>query len=140
MLNGSKVVRFDAQEYLQLSLRLVGYEPNEAGYRTAINRVYYACYLIGCETTARKGWFIPEYSANDHSRLRKALRRTNLASKLLALYRLREHADYHIDSQQQPASCEYCKNETDIAPLVDEDTWIRAKAIAEDALPLLQKI
>jgi len=141
-LNGSKMVRFNAQEFLQLGLRLVVYEPNEAGYRTAINRVYYACYLIGCETTARKGWFTPKYDASDHSLLRRALKHTVLPPILLALYRLREHADYHIVREQQPnnESCEYCKKETDIAPLVDEGTWIRARDIANDILPRLQSI
>ena len=142
-LNGSKVVRFNAQEFLQLGLRLVGYEPNEAGYRTAINRAYYACHLIGCDSTARKGWFTPEYNANDHSGLMRVLRRnTNLGHKLRDLYELRVHADYHIDPKQQPLdnSCSYCTGKTNATHLVDKDTWARARYIANDILPRLQSI
>ena len=142
-LNGSKVVKFNAQEFLQLSLRLVSYEPNEAGYRTAINRAYYACFLIGRESATRKGWLIPSYRGDDHSGLRRALDKVpNLSDKLLDLYQLREHADYHIDPKQQPPnnSCSYCRNQTEITPLVNEDTWKRAKAIAENILPRLQSL
>lgn len=137
------MVRFNAQEFLQLGLRLVSYEPNEAGYRTAINRVYYACHLIGCESTARKGWFSPKYSGEDHSGLCRTLSSyTNWGSKLRTLYELREHADYHIDPTQQPPSsrCPYCDGKTDTTALVDENTWIIARDIANDILPRLQSI
>ena len=137
------MVKFNAQEFLQLGLNLVNSEPNEAGYRTAINRVYYACFLIGRESTYRKGWFpLIKYDGTDHSALQRALRHTNLGSKLRTLYELREHADYHIDPEQQPPNtrCSYCRTQTDIAPLVDEGTWERAKAIAGNILPRLQNI
>ncbi len=143
MLNGSKVVRFNAQEFFQLGLRLVSCEPNEAGYRTAINRAYYACHLIGRESTAKKGWFTPQYNGRDHRGLWEALRQyTPWWNKLRVLYELREHADYHIDPEQQPPnnSCSYCRNQTEITPLVNEDTWKRAKAIAENILPRLQRL
>jgi len=143
-LNGSEVVRFNAQEFLQLGLRLVSYEPNEAGYRTAINRAYYACHLIGCESTARKGWFTPKHGRDDHAGLWRALRKhhTPWWTKLRDLYELREHADYHIDPTQQPPNngCSYCVSETDISALVDENTWTRARDIANDILPRLQSI
>jgi hypothetical protein len=142
-LNGFKVVRFNAQEFLQLGLRLVIYEPNEAGYRTAINRAYYTCHLIGRESTARKGWFTPKYAYHDHAGLCKILNQhTPWGNKLRVLYELREHADYHIDPTQQPPNngCPYCKNKTDTTALVDEDTWIIARDIANDILPRLQSI
>jgi len=142
-LNGAEVVRFNAQEFLQLGLRLVSCEPNEAGYRTAINRAYYACHLIGCESTARKGWFTPQYAFSDHAGLWRALRKhTPWWNKLRVLYELREHADYHIDPSQQPPSnsCSYCDSKTDTAALVDEDTWVIARDIANDILPRLQSI
>ena len=123
-LNGSEVVRFNAEEFLQLGLRLVNYEPNEAGYRTAINRVYYACYLIGCESTDRKGWFTRQYSGQDHAGLWRALKEHNTPwwDKLRTLYELREDADYHTTT------------------LVDEKTWVIAKNIANDIFPRLQSI
>lgn len=135
--------RFEAQEFLRLGLRLVKHEPNEAGYRTAINRAYYACHLIGRESTARKGWFSPRYDMSDHSGLWRALKdRTSWWHKLRDLYELREHADYHIDSKQQlpNSSCPYCKKNTNIEPLVDEGIWERARQIAEDIAPRLQNI
>lgn len=142
-LNGSKVVKFNAQEFLQLGLRLVRYEPNEAGYRTAINRVYYACHLIGCESTARKGWFDPKHDVRDHSGLWRALKEhTPWGQKLQTLYELREHADYHIDPNQQSPnnSCPYCNSGTDTTALVDENTWAIARDIANDIFPRLQSI
>lgn len=144
MLNGAKVIRFDAAGFLHLSQRLVSAEPNEAGYRTAINRAYYACFLIGRESTTKKGWFKPGYTGRDHYGLWEALKQHNTlwGNKLQALYQLREHADYHIDPKQQPPnnSCSYCRNQTEITPLVNEGTWKRAKAIAENILPRLQSI
>ncbi len=142
MLSGSKVVRFNAQEFLQLGLRLVDYEPNEAGYRTAINRAYYACHLIGCESTAKKGWFKPRYTFRDHADLWRALKQhTPWWNKLRVLYELREHADYHIDPPQQSLnSCPYCDDKTDTTALVDENTWIIARDIANDILPRLKNI
>ncbi len=136
------MVRFNAQEFLQLGLKLVSYEPNEAGYRTAINRVYYACFLIGRESTYRKGWFTPKYDGTDHSALRRALQSAKLGSKLRSLYELREHADYHIDPTQQSPNnrCSYCDGKTDTTALVDEDTWVIAREIANDILPRLQSI
>lgn len=130
------MAKFDAQEFLQLGLRLVSFEPNEAGYRTAINRVYYACHLIGRESTAIKGWFNPKNDSNDHSGVWRALKEhTSWGDKLRVLYELREHADYHIDPNQQPtgSSCSYCKSKI-------EDTWARAKNIAEDILPRIQSV
>ena len=137
------MVKFNAQEFLQLGLRLVSYEPNEAGYRTAINRAYYACFLIRRESATRKGWLIPSYRGDDHSGLRRALDKVpNLSDKLLDLYQLREHADYHIDLTQQPPDnrCSYCDGKNDTTTLVDENTWIRARDIANDILPRLQSI
>ena len=142
-LNGSKVVKFNAQEFLQLGLRLVSYEPNEAGYRTAINRAYYACHLIGRESTARKGWFKPGYTGRDHYGLWEALKQHTLwGNKLQVLYELREHADYHIDSKKQSPnnSCPYCNSKTDTTALVDENTWVIARDIANDIFPRLQSI
>ena len=137
------MVRFNAQEFLQLGLRLVSYEPNEAGYRTAINRAYYACHLIGRESTARKGWFTPKYNVTDHSGLWRALKQhTSWWNKLRTLSELRDHADYHIDPTQQPPdnSCSYCNSKTDTTALVDENTWVIARDIANDIFPRLQSI
>jgi uncharacterized protein (UPF0332 family) len=141
-LNGADVVSFNAQEFFQLSLRLVKNEPNEAGYRTAINRAYYACHLIGCESAAKKGWFTPKYTFRDHAGLWAALKEhTPWWNKLRALYELREHADYHMDpSQQPPNSCSYCDSKTDDIALVDEDIWVIARDIANDIIPRLQSI
>jgi len=142
-LNGYKVVRFNAEEFLKLALNLVNYEPNEAGYRTAINRAYYACHLIGCESTARKGWFTPKHKPDDHSGVCRALKKyTPWGDKLRTLIELREHADYHIDPRQQSPDnrCSYCDGKTDTTALVDENTWIIARDIANYILPRLQSI
>ena len=144
-LNGAKVAGFNAQDFFQLGLRLAKCEPNEAGYRTAINRAYYACHLVGCESTYKKGWFISRsYDGRDHQGLIRVLRenKTRLWHKLRSLYELREHADYHIDPSQQltSSSCKHCDGRTDTATLVDEDTWVMAREIADNILPCLQNI
>jgi len=135
--------KFDAEEFLELSKRLVCHEPNEAGYRTAINRAYYACHLIGCESTAKKGWFTPQYNGRDHAGLWRTLKGKNTwGYKLQVLYELREHADYHIDTSQQSSicSCSYCDDSKSKTALVDKNIWIIARDIANDLLPRLQSI
>lgn len=138
--DGYKVVAFDAKEFFQLSIRIVGSEPNEAGYRTAINRAYYACHLVGCVSVAKKGWFRRTYGPRDHHNLYKALEQhTSWGSQLRSLYELREHADYHIGNGNEGSGndCPYCRNNS---CSVDKDTWERAKVIAGYVLPRISNI
>lgn len=130
---------FSAEEFLRLGLKLVSNEPNEAGYRTAINRVYYACHLVGRESAHEKGWFTPKYGAPDHSGLyRSLMQRTRWGAKLRRLYELREHADYHVSPKQQAlGSCPDCGRASDIEPLASDKTWEEAKSIAQDIFPRL---
>lgn len=66
----------------------------------------------------------------------------SLGNQLRVLYELREHADYHIDPTQQSPNnrCSYCAGKTDTTALVDENTWIIARDIANYILPRLQSI
>jgi len=67
------VAGFDAKEFFELGKRIVMTEANEAGYRTAINRAYYACHLVGCVTVGNKGWFKRTYRSDDHQALCRTL-------------------------------------------------------------------
>lgn len=123
---------FDPEDYWRISLKLVSQKPSEADFRTAANRAYYACHLIGCN----KGLFERSYSAGDHSNLWRELHRRNMAwaNKLQSLYTIREHVDYHTDPKvPQNAMCPYC-NDT------PENVWMYAKAISEDILPRIKSL
>jgi len=133
---------FDEKEFYDLGVKIARAYADEAGYRTAIGRVYYACYLIGAKATKNKGWFSPKYSAADHSALRRALKaqaKDALADKLLELYRLREHADYHVENCPG-GECQYCDCVAPNEDLVGNQTWLRAETIAKYILPKLESI
>jgi hypothetical protein len=113
-------------------LKLVNQQPSDADYRTAANRAYYACHLLGCE----RGIIERTNSARDHSKLWEELRRRGMfwANKLEVLYRIREHADYHINSEDRDnVGCSYCK-------ISAESMWGNAKAITEDILPRIKSM
>jgi len=133
---------FDEKEFYDLGVKIARAYADEAGYRTAIGRVYYACYLTGTKATKNKGWFSPKYSADDHAALRRVLKaqaKDALADKLLDLYVLREHADYHTENR--PAGkCGYCDRVAPNEDLVDAKMWQRAETIAAYILPRLESI
>ena len=133
---------FDAKDFYSLALKIANTFPNEAGYRTAVGRAYYACHLVGEDSTVQKGWFHPDHGATDHRGLSKVFRDHSLVSisdKLRELIELREHVDYHM-SKSTTEHCSYCELVKGDSPLVDETTWKRAKALADDLLPRLESI
>ena len=134
---------FNAKEFFELGLKIAHAHDNECGYRTAIGRVYYACFLIGSDATEQKGWFPNRtYRAADHSALCRALKAygpRGVGDKLRDLLELREHADYHI-KKRPTDKCRYCDNMTGGVSLVDKGTWERAKSIASNILPKLEGI
>jgi len=136
------MANFNAKEFYDLGLIIADAHDNECGYRTAIGRVYYACYLIGIDATEQKGWFSQKYRAEDHSGLCKVLKDKGprgVGDKLRDLVELREHSDYHI-KKRSTGDCQYCENVANSANLVDKQTWERAKCIASDILPKLEHI
>jgi len=133
---------FNAQEFLDIGIKLAEGYTYEAGYRTAIGRVYYACHLIGIDSTVSKGWYRSSDSGADHSGLLRALKdngKEAIADKLRELFSLREHADYHtrICSSRKCLHCELIQKDSD---LVDANQWENAKEIAVDILPKLKAI
>jgi hypothetical protein len=138
------MTEFDAREFYEISLKIAEAFQNEAGYRTAIGRAYYACHLIGIEATSMKGWYKPAYNRGDHFGLCNAIKNQGkilkqAESKLRALIELREHADYHVKNRSEQG-CQYCREKSNAAPLVNEQTWDLARSIASDILPKLGKI
>lgn len=103
---------FDASDFLDLAERIVLQETTEAAFRTAISRSYYACHLLGRESTRLKGWFAPRHSGEDHRALLRVLRaHVSWSSQMDLLLKLREHADYHVDARPTtPGSpiCQHC--------------------------------
>ena len=123
---------FNPEDYWQISIKLASQKPSGADYRTAANRAYYACHLIGCD----KGLIDRTYDAQEHSKLWRELRDRNLVwwTKLRSLYEIREHADYHVHSDiPQNANYPYCVGTT-------ESMWGFAKAITEDILPRIKSL
>ncbi len=136
------MAQFDAKEFFELGRNIAKSYGNECGYRTAINRAYYACHLIGSDATEQKGWFEPRHIAADHSRLCGALGRLGppgVGDKLRDLLELREHADYHI-KKWPTDGCRYCENTAGGMSLVDKRTWERAESIAANILPKLESV
>lgn len=133
---------FNATEFYNLSVKIAENFITEAGYRTAIGRAYYACHLIGVDSTTSKGWFFPKHRREDHSGLIRALkkfRKDEIADQLGVLCRLREHSDYHV-IKCSSETCESCEAVEVGSDLVDEKTWKRAQEIADNILPLLKSI
>ena len=134
--------KFDGKGFYHLGVTIAEEHANEAGYRTAIGRVYYACFLVGLNATKRKGWFQPKNGAGDHSGLSRALRdkgKEQIAHKLIELYRLREHADYHTEICPT-GECSCCDKVCESNNLVDYKTWQKAQIIADNILSKLESI
>lgn len=134
---------FDAATFIHTINKIVKADPIEADFRTAINRVYYACHLIGRSALTQKGWYQPKYTGEDHRGIiTKLQEHTPWGSKLLTLLRLREHVDYCTDSADRRTSpCSYCQEASSKAVLlVDNNMWEQAKAIQEDILPRLKAL
>lgn len=133
---------FNAKEFYTIGVKIANSYEDEAGYRTAIGRVYYACHLVGVFATSNKGWFHPTHTGDDHAGLWRALKqygKYELADKIRALYALREHADYHIMTSEA-VKCVCCSSVAKGANLVDFGSWQRAKEIATYILPKLENI
>src|SRR4030042_6376150 len=119
---------FDAKEFHTLGIKIAEAYVNEAGYRTAISRAYYACHLVGVDATNNKGWFKPKYTGDDHSGLWRSLREHKqypAADKLRELLALREHADYHVTNCPK-GKCTHCDSVKQEANLTDVQMWQKA--------------
>jgi len=105
--------RFDPHDWLDLADGLGGGAESQARYRTAISRYYYACHLEGVRSTTDADLFEPEGDATDHEKLIAALEGSGGHSwqigGLKRLRRMRNHADYHVDSPDGSRGCEICK-------------------------------
>jgi len=77
--------------------------PDEAAYRSAVNRAYYGAYGHSTEYAIHKFKFIPEENGDDHWRLRDCFKEKGKSSpdmmqvalKLKELHEWRKDCDYH---------------------------------------------
>jgi hypothetical protein len=83
---------FDPLDFLRLADALVTDDANEATYRTAIGRAYYAVFLLARAKTGVQG------RRNVHERIREAISPVNLrlAALLGTISRTRDYADYEL--------------------------------------------
>ncbi|GEM_PF-2792043 len=134
----------DAEAFLRLAERLVAQDQSEAAYRTAISRAYYACHLVGRESTWLRGWFNPTLTGADHAGLIRVLNnRVTWYRELDRLRRLRERADYHIEAVERargPIPCEFCALWRVPSNLVTDRHWGQAQSLAAYVLPHLRQI
>lgn len=86
---------FSPMDFLLLAEILIeGEDADEARFRTAMNRVYYAIFLL-----ARSKTGAAEIEVGAHSAVRRLLRQrgyTKIAESLETLYEFRVKADYYI--------------------------------------------
>jgi hypothetical protein len=101
---------FDWSDYLRLAIGLHGSPdvpgPNEAAFRSAASRAYYAAYHL-VTIRAKEDGFVPIDSGEDHELLRSFLKRGDTPRKKMSLdlerlHRLRKKADY--DDAVAPAT------------------------------------
>ena len=139
---------FDPQQFKILADWLVGEKTDEASFRTAISRIYYAAHLRAREGLIRKRpGVIPSGNFGSiHSTVIRGLRHgpTNGISRHLdALRKLREHADYHLDSaetifNEERRHCERARQSAS-DPVSNQD-WQNACEISDRLFPLLETL
>lgn len=117
------IMAFDSLGFLRLARNLADRDGDEAEFRTALGRAYYALFLIAREKTAISG------RRNVHNRVINALRQRRTyrvaADQLDVLRRLRVVADYEllpVDQDQRDW----------------RSNWARAQALVDRILPRLQ--
>lgn len=139
--------RFQPEDFYRTALRIACDQPDESAWRTAISRVYYACYLAARNQLMIQGWrfqgrrsvheqVTQEYRRRGHSGIRNMLRR---------LKYLRIHADYHLHAARMPTvndTCRLCQTRRRGAarPAVDEALWLQAEKSASQLLADLAAI
>ena len=128
----------DPELFLVQAQRLAGTAENEADYRSAINRAYYACHL-----TARDALFGVDARGGrrpSHSAVINSVANTpglhQDARRLWGLKRMREVADYVTDSSHPDVQDVFANSRVaDWAGLV-----ARALAIADALIPRLRAL
>jgi hypothetical protein len=139
-------VPFTAKDFYQLALWIVEQKADEASFRTAIGRAYYATHLLAVEKAQEKKGFQPKGTGDDHMGVIRALNlgTTNkIANRLRNLLELRQHADYHLKTSDDVLStCPYCGKlrrplSTSVVE-VTQELWEAAKDDAEELLRRLQ--
>ena len=96
---------FDWKEFLNLARFLEGdtscqYE-EEAAWRSAVSRAYYAAYCYACHFARDRHGFSLTYTADDHQEVRRHFRRrgmVDIAAKLDRLRQWRNECDYRPDT------------------------------------------
>lgn len=137
---------FDPQQFKILADWLVGERADEASFRTAISRVYYAAHLRAREgLIRRRPGVIPSGNFGSiHSAVIRELRRgptNSISFNLDAWRKLREHADYHLDSAETILNeeCRHCERaRQSVSDPVSNQDWQNACEISERLFPLLE--
>lgn len=138
---------FDARDFSSLASWLVENRADEASFRTAISRVYYAAHLLAVRKP-KNNW-TPAGTGADHRGVIRSLNRGNtmrLASLLEQLLELREHADYHVEAVGTVFNqgCRFCKKIRESSlqseQAVNLTHWEEAKKVRDRLFPLLEKL
>lgn len=93
---------FDPQHFLDLATKLTNDTnySDEARYRTAISRAYYAAYLVGRKKLESTGYTFSK-EENTHETVVVFIRKKNpvIGDMLSQLRKKRNHADYELNMQ-----------------------------------------
>ncbi len=139
---------FDPKEFYTLATSLIDNRTNEATYRTAISRTYYAAHLLARERLrmTRRNW--ESTGGGDHDKVIRDLRpgRTRILSELInTLRRYREHVDYHLEPTESIINekCEHrrhARTSSQAHTLVNERQWNDVREVSNRLFPLLERL
>jgi hypothetical protein len=132
---------FEAKDFHEFALWSVEKRTDEASFRTAVNRVYYAAHLLAVEKAQSKKSFVPKGTGEDHFGVIRALRpgaTSQIANRLADLLERRFHVDYHLKTTDDVAgSCKHCekfRQAPSSGVAVGRDLWEEAKVLADELL------
>lgn len=138
---------FDPKDFRSLAQWITSQRQDEASFRTAISRMYYAAHLLAVTKLMATGW-IPSGGGQDHGGAVRRLKRGTtfgLGTQLDHLRELREHADYHLEATVNDGNryCPHCikiRQSTAVVQNVTDAHWQEAIKTGNRCFPLLDRL
>ena len=127
---------FDAERFLVLAARLVHHGSEEADYRCAVSRAYYACHLSARNALFGIDGAKMKASESPHGLVISAISDKTIAVKLDELRELRIQADYYTNPRHRRARAVFRKYRTNEW----SDLAKRALALATEIWPALTEL
>lgn len=111
---------FDEQAFLDVARHLQFIDPGEGFQRSAISRAYYSTFLLARTICQEREWIAQIGRGSDHRTVVDALSQLNheLALELMSLRRLRNIADYSMDSLEADELASRAQYAIDLAEFI----------------------